>query len=118
MTTMSMRGLATAGFAGELEDGDYQAQLVWYAEDAQLSVVNWGRSTENPRLLLGKPAIADWISRTFSDNQSVRVVYDVHHDEEITIIAECRKDDGTLCIYSCTAQLQGGLIVRQHVVLL
>lgn len=118
MTTKSMPGLATAGFARAFEQSDESVQLSWYADHAEVSVVDWGQPTRTPHMLLGKSTIAGWVSRTCSDHRSVHVVCDMRLGDDIVLIAECRKADGTLCIYSCTAQLQGGLIVRQQVVLL
>lgn len=118
MTTLTTHPLAIVGFTQDLEACNPHSQLAWYANDAEVSIVEWGQPTRSPHILRGKVAIGSWIAHTCSENRAVRVVYHAQRHDEMTLIAESRKQDGTLGIYSCTAQLQRGLIVNQFVVLL
>ena len=93
-------------------------QLSLYAEDAEVLVVEYGTHTAAPQTLKGRSAIGGWIARMCSDSLSIRVVDHVETETELTVIAECRDSDGALGVYSSTARLHDGLLVRQHVVLL
>lgn len=119
MTTVSPEArFDVARFTRALEECDAGSQLALYADDAEVRVVDRDRSTPDPQILHGKPAVRTWMTQRSSEVHSFRVVSVLCEDAELTIIAECRNQDGTLGVHACTGHLLGGLVVNQTVVLL
>ncbi|HYP46943.1 MAG TPA: hypothetical protein VEQ66_17320 [Propionibacteriaceae bacterium] len=110
-----MPRVTSAGFIQDLEARDRRSQLGWYDDEAEVSIVCRGQRSRQH--LRGKSAIGEWIDQTCSSCRAVRVVYHVEHNNEMTVIAEFQDHDGAYGIYSCVAQVEGGVIVSQQVVL-
>ena len=116
MTAATLLRVTSASFSRVLEACDRRSQLACYADQAEVSIVS---NRRGPRQhLRGKPAIGDWIDRSCADKRVMRVVHSGQNGDEMTVIAEFQCHDGTFGVYSCIAQLRGGLIVKQQVVLL
>ncbi|MBA3530194.1 MAG: hypothetical protein H0T91_12960 [Propionibacteriaceae bacterium] len=117
-TSVLQRRTQTSDLHRALEERDTQSQMALYADNAEMCVVNWGEPHRPTQNLLGKSTIEAWITQFCSDNVSIEVLNLFEEEAEAMVIAECRHRDGTLVVYTCTAQLMGGRITNQHVVLL
>ena len=117
-TSVLQRQAHTSDFRRALEERDAQSQMALYTDNAGMCIVTVGGPNRPTQNLLGKSAIEAWVTQFCSDNVSVEVLNLFEEEAEAMVIAECRHRDGTLVVYTCSAQLMGGRITNQHVVLL
>jgi hypothetical protein len=106
-----------APFSAALEEHDGDALLAMYSHDAEVRLSNCATSMQRPRSIRGRSSLAHWLLRFCSVDQDVRVVDEVDYGNELTIIAECRQDDGSLFVLAINTVLVEGLVQRQFVVL-
>lgn len=119
MTTIALQAPSRSSqLRRPLEERDSQSQMALYTDNAEMCIVTVGGPSRPTQNLLGKSAIQEWVAQFCSDNVSVEVLNLLEEEAEVMVIAECRQRDGSLVVYTCTAQLMGGLITNQHVVLL
>ena len=115
-TTVQHAGSTLSTFSVALEQGDSVTLLSLYAEQAEVCLANSSTPDRSPRIVRGKPAIAHWVNAFCGRNYDVLVVDAVQRETELTIIAECRHQDGTRFVLACNAQLRAGLVINQFVV--
>ncbi len=88
--------------------------LGFYAEDAQLSIVNASSSQASPFELHGKAEIAKHLRATFGQNSIHRVEgMDVVGEDRLTFREACEYPDGSRVVVETTLEVKDGKIVRQ-----
>lgn len=119
MTTLTVGpkfDLASFSLAFELHDA--HTQLQYYADDADLCIVRPGHLDTPLHTVHGRSKILDWLTDLFEDFSQVRAVQQLDGQDEVALIAECRREDGTFAVYACTLTIINGRVRHQHVVLL
>ncbi len=106
-----------APFSAALEGRDADALLATYSESAVVLLSNCATAMQAPRSIIGKAAIAPRIRKFCSAAQDIRVVDEVDHRNELTVIAECHQRDGSLFILAINAILVDGLVTKVFAVL-
>ncbi len=96
-----------------VERCDPELVLGFYAEDAQLSIVNAGASQAAPFELHGKAEIAKHLRAVFSQETSHRVVREVVSEDRVTFREACEYPDGIRVWVETTLEVRDGKIVRQ-----
>ena len=96
-----------------IEGNDPEFVLGFYAEDAQLSIVNAGILQGTPFELRGKAEIAKHLRATFGQETSRRVEGEVVGDDRVTFWEACEYSDGSRVFVETTLVVQDGKIIRQ-----
>jgi ketosteroid isomerase-like protein len=97
-----------------IERCDPDLVLSFYAEDAELSVVNAGSLQGSPFELRGKAEIAKYLRATFGQKASHRVERKgVVDGDRVTFREACEYPDGIRVWVETTLEVQEGKIVRQ-----
>jgi hypothetical protein len=97
-----------------IERCDPDLVLGFYAEDAQLSIVNAGAPQASPFELRGKAEIAKYLRATFGPETSHRVEREVVGAEQMTFREACEYPDGSRVWVETTLEVRDGKIVRQE----
>jgi hypothetical protein len=96
-----------------IERCDPDLVLGFYAEDAQLSIVNASVPQASPFELRGKAEIAKHLRAVFSQETSHRVEREVVGEERVTFREACEYPDGSRVVVATTLELREGKIFRQ-----
>jgi SnoaL-like protein len=96
-----------------IERCDPDLLLGFYAEDAQLSIVNAGASQASPFELYGKAEIAKHLRATFGQKALHRVEGEIVGDDRVTFWEACKYPDGSRVWVETTLEVRDGMIVRQ-----
>ncbi len=97
-----------------IERCDPELVLGFYAEEAQLSIVNVLSPRALPFELLGKGEIAKYLRATFGPETSHRVERDAVVGEDRVVFREaCEYADGGRVVVETTLEVRDGKIVRQ-----
>jgi hypothetical protein len=95
-----------------IERCDPDLVLGFYAEDAELSIVNAG-SPQGPFELRGKAEIAKHLRAVYGQETSHRVEREVVGDDRVTFREACEYPDGSRVWVETTLEVHDGKIVRQ-----
>jgi hypothetical protein len=96
-----------------IERCDPEFVLGFYAEDAQLSIVNAEAQRSIPFELCGKAEIAKHLRAVYGQETSHRVEREVVGEEQVTFREACEYPDGSRVVVTTTLALRDGKIVRQ-----
>jgi hypothetical protein len=96
-----------------IERCDLDLMLGFYAEDAELSIVNADTPQGSPFELRGRAEIAKHLRAVFSQETSHRVEREVVGEERLTFREACEYPDGSRIVVATTLELREGKIVRQ-----
>ena len=97
-----------------IEHCDPDLVLGFYAEDAQLSIVNALTPHASPFELCGKAEIAKHLRATFGQEASHRVEReDIVGEDRVTFQEACQYSDGGRIVVETTLEVRDGKIVRQ-----
>jgi hypothetical protein len=97
-----------------IEHCDSGAMLAFYAEEANLSVVNADAPQALPFELSGKGEIAKHLRATFGQEASHRIERDAAVGEyRVTFREACKYSDGGRVVVETTLEVRDGKIVRQ-----
>ncbi len=96
-----------------IERCDPDLVLSFYAEDAELSIVNAGSPQASPFELRGKAEIAKHLRAAFGPEASHRVEREVVGEERVTFREACEYPDGSRVVVETTLEVRGGEIDRQ-----
>jgi hypothetical protein len=96
-----------------IERRDLDNMLGFYAEDAQLRIVNAGAPQTHPFELRGKAEIAKHLRAVFSQKASHRIEREVASEGQVTFREACEYPDGSRIMVGTTLELGSGKIVRQ-----
>jgi hypothetical protein len=87
--------------------------LGFYAEDAQLRIVNADAPENTPFELCGKAEIAKHLRAVFGQKSSHRVEREVVDEDRVTFREACEYPDGGRVWVETTLEVREGMIVRQ-----
>jgi hypothetical protein len=107
-------GLAFEALRRAIENSDPDAMLGFYAENAQLSIVNADAPHASPFELSGKAEIAKYLRAAFGRETSHRVERAATVGEDrVTFWETSEYPDGGLVLIETTMESHDGKIVRQ-----
>ena len=96
-----------------IEKSDADAMLGFYADDAELRIVN-ADSPEGPAFeLRGKAALAKYLRAVCDQALTCHVNGEAVKEELISFMETCEYEDGTRVLVRTTLELQGSTILRQ-----
>ena len=107
------KGLVFETLRLAIERCDPDLVLGFYADDAQLSIVNAGALRGFPFELRGKAEIAKHLRAAFGPETSHRVEREVIGEELVTFRETCEYPDGSRIVVETTLDVRRGKIVRQ-----
>jgi len=96
-----------------IEHCDLVAMLIFYAEDAQLSIVNADGPENPPFELCGKAEIAKHLRATFGQETSHRVEREVVGEDRVAFREACEYPDGGRVVIETMLEVRDGKIMRQ-----
>jgi hypothetical protein len=106
-------GLDFEALRHAIERCDLDLMLGFYAEGAELSIVNAGTPQGSPFELRGKAEVAKYLRAAFGQKTSHRVEGDVVDADRVTFREACEYPDGIRVWVETTLEVQDGKIVRQ-----
>jgi hypothetical protein len=92
---------------------EYELVLGFYAEDAELSIVNADTPHASPFELRGKADIAKYLRAIFGQGASHRVEREVLGEDRVTYREACEYPDGSRVMVETTLEVREDKIVRQ-----
>ena len=107
------RGLDFEALRRAIEGCDPDLVLGFYAENAQLSIVNVVTPHVSPFELRGKAEIAKHLRAAFGQETSHRVEGEVVGVDRITFREACKYPDGDRVLVETTLEVRDGKIIRQ-----
>jgi hypothetical protein len=96
-----------------IELRDSETMLGFYAEDAQVHVLNGDALQSPPFEIRGKAEIARYLRAVCDGNTTRRVGNGVSSEERIAFSETCEYPDGTWIVVKTRLELREGEIVRQ-----
>jgi hypothetical protein len=106
-------GLNFEALRGAIERCDPDLMLGFYAEDAELSIVNADTPQGSAFELRGKAEIAKYLRAVFGQGASHRVERGVVGKNRVTFRESCEYPDGSRVRVETTLEVPDGKIVRQ-----
>ena len=107
------RGLDFEALRHAIERCDPDLILGFYAEEANLSIVNADAPQASPFELSGKAEIAKYLRAAFSQETSHCVEEEVVGEDRVMFREACEYPDGGLVVVETTLEVHDGKIVRQ-----
>src|SRR5215212_3942727 len=95
-------GLDFEALSHAIERCDLDLMLGFYAEDAELSIVNAGTPQGSPFELRGKAEIAKYLRAVFGQKTSHRVEREVVGEDRVTFREACEYPDGGRVVVETT----------------
>lgn len=95
-----------------LENGDSAALVSLYADDAEMTVVDFLHPPSAPVKVTGKAAIAAFWRDVCGRDMTHRVEHEVAGPNRISFVEECAYPDGCHVMAAMTLELSGGRIAR------
>ena len=108
------RGLDFGALRQAIERCDPDLILGFYAEEANLSIVNAQASRSSPFELCGKSEIAKHLRAVFGQQASHRVEGEVVGEDRVTFREACKYPDGGRVLVETTLEVRDGKIIRQE----
>jgi ketosteroid isomerase-like protein len=106
-------GLDFEALGRAIEGGDLDLVLSFYAEDAELSIVNADSPQDSPFELRGRAEIAKYLRAASGQTTTHRVEQGVVGEERVTFREACEYPDGSRVVVATTLEVRDGKIVRQ-----
>jgi ketosteroid isomerase-like protein len=106
-------GLNFEALRRAIEHCDVDVMLGFYAEDAQLIIVNSSAPQGSPFELRGKAEIAKYLRAVFGQKTSHRVEREAVGGDSVTFQEACEYPDGSRVRVETTLEVPDGKIVRQ-----
>ena len=107
------RGLDFEALRHAIERCDLDLILGFYAEEANLSLVNADVPQASAFELSGKAEIAKYLRAAFGRETSHRVEGEIVGEDRVTFREACKYPDGGLVLVETTLEVRDGKIVRQ-----
>lgn len=95
------------------EQHDLDSMLSFYAEDAEIVIVNRNAPPSSPFELHGKEEIADYLSDVFGRDLTHRIEQEVVGEDRVAYNVACEYPDGTRVLAAENLEVRDGKIVRQ-----
>ena len=96
-----------------IEGSDYEALVSFYADDAELRLVNKDSTPSSPTVLRGKEEISEMLRDVCGRAMTHHVEEEVLGENRVSYNEACEYPDGVKVLGATTLELQGGMIVRQ-----
>ena len=106
-------GLDFEALRHAIERCDPNLILGFYAEEANLSIVNANAQRSMPFELCGKAEIAKHLRAAFGQETSHRIEGEVVGEDRVTFREACEYPDGDRVLVETTLEVHDGKIVRQ-----
>ena len=110
------KGVTIAGLKRAIEARDGKALASFYADNAEMRIVDRNNPPSKPRKVKGKAAIAAFHDDVCSRAMTHKVETGVTDADRLAFVQSCAYPDGTKVLCSTMLELKGGKIVRQTVV--
>ena len=107
------KGLDFEALRYAIEHCDPDVMLGFYADNAELSIVNASVPQASPFELRGRAEVAKHLRATFGQKTSHRVGREVVGEEKVTFREACDYPDGSRVLVETTLEVRDGKIVRQ-----
>jgi ketosteroid isomerase-like protein len=95
------------------EQRDLDAMLDFYAEDAEIRIVNRNTPPSSPYMLRGKEEIAEYLRDVFGRDMSHSIENEVVGKDRFAFNVACEYPDGTRVLASENVEVRDGKIVSQ-----
>jgi SnoaL-like domain len=96
-----------------IEGKDYEALVSFYADDAELRVVNKNTTPSSPTVLRGKEEISEMLRDVCGRAMTHHVEDEVVGENRVSYNEACEYPDGVKVLGATTIDLRDGMIVRQ-----
>lgn len=96
-----------------VEGRDVERMLSFYADDAELEVVNKNNPPTSPRQLRGKEQIRGYLEDVFSRDMTHHIEDEVVGENRVAYHESCQYPDGTRVLGARSLELRDGRIQRQ-----
>lgn len=106
-------GLDFEALRHAIEERELDLVLVFYADDAEVIIVNAEAPFSPPFELVGKAEIAKYLRAVFSQKTSHRIEGEVVGEEMVEYLEACEYPDGTRVWVATALEVEGGRIFRQ-----
>ena len=95
------------------EGSDAQALANFYADDANVRIVNRNSPPSSPFVLRGKEAIAEYLRAVCGNGTKHRIENEVIGKHRVAFNEACEYPDGTRVLAATTLEVRDGEIVRE-----
>ena len=96
-----------------IEESDYEALISFYAENAELRMVNKNSTPSSPTVLRGKEEISELLRDVCGRAMTHHVEDEVVGEDRVAFNEACEYPDGLKVLTASTLELRDGMIVRQ-----
>ncbi|MFL7906084.1 nuclear transport factor 2 family protein [Azospirillum argentinense] len=112
MTTSAAKTFDFGDLKRAIEHSDADTLVQFYADDAEMIIVDRNRPPSSPMTLSGKEAIAAFWRDVCSRNMTHRVGREVVGADRAAFVEECAYPDGCHVMSSMTLDLRDGRIAK------
>src|SRR5918993_4669922 len=116
MTEQMVPSLDFEAMRRAIEGSDYEALVSFYADDAELRVVNKNTTPSSPMVLRGKGEISEMLREVCGRAMTHHVEDEVVGEGRVSYNEACEYPDGNRVLGATTLELQDGKIGRQTIV--
>jgi hypothetical protein len=96
-----------------IEESDYETLVSFYADDAELRMVNKNSTPSSPMVLRGKAEISELLKDVCGRAMTHHVEDEVVGEDRVAFNEACEYPDGLKVLTATTLDLREGMIVRQ-----
>jgi SnoaL-like domain len=96
-----------------IEESDYEALVSFYADDAELRMVNKNSMPSSPMVLSGKEEISELLRDVCGRAMTHHVEDEIVGEDRVAFNEACEYPDGLKVLTATTLDLREGMIVRQ-----
>jgi ketosteroid isomerase-like protein len=95
------------------EQRDLDAMLDFYADDAEVRIINRNTPPSSPFVLRGKEELAEYLRDVFGREMSHRIENEIVGEDRLAFNVACEYPDGTRVLASENMEVRDGKIARQ-----
>ncbi len=96
-----------------IERSDYDTLVAFYADDAELRMVNKNATPSSPMVLSGKVEISELLRDVCGRAMTHHIEDEIVGDDRVAFNEACEYPDGLKVLTATTLDLRDGMIVRQ-----
>ena len=113
MTEQTAPSLDFKAMRRAIEGSDYEALVSFYADDAELRMVNRDSTPSAPTVLRGRQEISEMLRDVCGRAMTHHVEDEVVGENRVSFHEACEYPDGVKVLGAMTMELRDGMIVRQ-----